>query len=929
MYKFPTLFYSLLLRNSIIASLPLITLLSACSTGDIANGANPGVEEFPIAYIKRAIPLDDNGEITQPDLREPLQSMPGGDVYLKASSAISAVETNLTAALTNGMGDVRDLDVSYDGKQLLFSLLPEDPNPNDNDDPKWDIYLYDRETNLTTRVIVSDIIANEGDDISPHFLADGRIVFSSNRQSKSRAILLDEDLSKPQFSSNAEDNRSKAIVLHVMESDGSNIKQISFNQSHDLGATVLSDGRILFSRWDRMMSNDAISLYTILPDGSSLQPYFGIHDESHLDTDGNRIQFVQPRELMDGSIIALSQPYTDTFGGGELIIIDGVNFIDLNQATNRNQGALNNSAITQATITNVINTGEISIEGRYASVFPLNGDASRMLVSKGLCQLSIDLSTVPDVAQLETHPCIEPYLSNESATQSYPAYGIWLYDRANNTEKPIVIAQSGLIISNAVAMQPSTRPAINLGTNTSDLNAAFINENVGLLNIRSVYDFGHSIFNGCFLFLCSDSNASNLLALGDPMQATADQRPARFIRIVKAVGIPNRRDPDLTDPPNLSNRAFGRSRALGMKEIIGYSQIQPDGSVRVKVPADIAFYIEILDKNARRIGPRHENWLQVSQGDTFDCMGCHTHTTTDNAPPLPHARIDAQAVSINPGAPSDGYLYPNTLNPATNSAYFANAGDTMAEALDRAQAVQNVSTSITPSVNVEYLDYWTDADSRPADISFSYLYGGADGLTTSLPTSGACDTEWNARCRIVINYEEHIQPLWDADRSVNTCTHCHSPTNENGLAILPAAQLDLTSEVSDDQPQQITSYRELFFNDNFQDLLGTVLLDRLIDIPALDDNGEPILDNDGNPTFEQVPDPDLVLSPTMSINGARASFFIEKMTETELNAGRTLTPPTVNHANMLTASELRLISEWLDIGAQYFNNPFDPLAPEN
>jgi len=36
---------------------------------------------------------------------------------------------------------------------------------------------------------------------------------------------------------------------------------------------------------------------------------------------------------------------------------------------------------------------------------------------------------------------------------------------------------------------------------------------------------------------------------------------------------------------------------------------------------------------------------------------------------------------------------------------------------------------------------------------------------------------------------------------------------------------------------------------------------------------------------------------------------------------------TVNHAGFMTAAELRLMSEWVDIGAQYYNNPFN--APLN
>jgi hypothetical protein len=40
---------------------------------------------------------------------------------------------------------------------------------------------------------------------------------------------------------------------------------------------------------------------------------------------------------------------------------------------------------------------------------------------------------------------------------------------------------------------------------------------------------------------------------------------------------------------------------------------------------------------------------------------------------------------------------------------------------------------------------------------------------------------------------------------------------------------------------------------------------------------------------------------------------------------------TVNHSPgagpFMTPAELRLLSEWVDIGAQYYNNPFDaPLA---
>ena len=67
----------------------------------------------------------------------------------------------------------------------------------------------------------------------------------------------------------------------------------------------------------------------------------------------------------------------------------------------------------------------------------------------------------------------------------------------------------------------------------------------------------------------------------------------------------------------------------------------------------------------------------------------------------------------------------------------------------------------------------------------------------------------------------------------------------------------------------------------------------------------------GLPTLVPVPVP-----PSMRAAGARASatFF------SRFDAGG-------SHAGWLTPAELRLIAEWLDIGGQYYNDPF--MAPVN
>jgi hypothetical protein len=405
---------------SAVLLISFLTALQGCTSGE---SVDPGTTDTPIVYVKRVIPLDNNGDPEQPDLRDPLLFMPGGDAYIKDRASASARERNIIVSITAGIGDVKDIAASYDGKRILFSLRLEDPDENDNIFFTWNIYEYDIEAG---------------------------------------------------FSSTDEDRQTKALVLHVMDNNGGNIRQITFNQSHDLDSIVLDDGRILFSRWDNSGNNNAMHLYTVSPDGSNLQVYYGAHDESHIDADGNTVQLIQPYLFSNGDLLSISQPFTDTFGGGNIVIIDAKNYIDINQPTVANLGALSGPAQTNATVTKVINDGSISPQGRYSSAFPLRDGTKRMLVSKGICQLEVTVANTT-----ETHPCIEPWLSNSTAVELPPVYGIWIYDVSNDTEKPIVIAESGMITTDVVAMRPGATPAVIPDKGPVGLDATLMSEDVG------------------------------------------------------------------------------------------------------------------------------------------------------------------------------------------------------------------------------------------------------------------------------------------------------------------------------------------------------------------------------------------------------------------------------------------------------------------
>jgi hypothetical protein len=219
-----------------------------------------------------------------------------------------------------------------------------------------------------------------------------------------------------------------------------------------------------------------------------------------------------------------------------------------------------------------------------------------------------------------------------------------------------------------------------------------------------------------------------------------------------------------------------------------------------------------------------------------------------------------------------------------------------------------------------YNEIWKTA-AQPADF-FAYNY---QQLVTPTPVNVGCFPVWTPTCRITIHYQTigtparlgQIHPLWSVPRPAGgvdtngdgifefpqTCTNCHSRVDPVDPAVvqLPAASLELTDEISDEDALQLRAYRHLLFQrPQLQLVMGAI---QQITIPGPpDDNGIP----------SQIPQ---FFPPSMAASNARQSRFFTVMNNT-------------THAGMLTTAELRLLSEWLDIGAQYYNDPFPP-TPQN
>src|SRR4029079_3930634 len=123
----------------------LAVVLAGCgSTGDgspgIGSGQSPDpvAPDFAVAYTKGPL-FDKNNKVQQrADLRDPRRLNVGTSLCVRARASPPAAEKNVTIGQTMGMGDVMGVQISQDGKRVLFAMRgPFDPTKQADQQPTW------------------------------------------------------------------------------------------------------------------------------------------------------------------------------------------------------------------------------------------------------------------------------------------------------------------------------------------------------------------------------------------------------------------------------------------------------------------------------------------------------------------------------------------------------------------------------------------------------------------------------------------------------------------------------------------------------------------------------------------------------------------------------------------------------------------------
>ena len=154
----------------------------------------------------------------------------------------------MTVLVDDRQGSIRDPQVHYDGRKILFSYRPGGTK-----------YFHLYEIGVDGQGL-RPLTDGPFDDIEPTYLPDGGIVFPSSRCNRFIACWY-----------------TPTATLYRMDADGKRLHPLSSNIVHDSTPAVLPDGRVMYTRWEYVdrAPQKFHGLWTMNPDGTGQQIAFG------------------------------------------------------------------------------------------------------------------------------------------------------------------------------------------------------------------------------------------------------------------------------------------------------------------------------------------------------------------------------------------------------------------------------------------------------------------------------------------------------------------------------------------------------------------------------------------------------------------------------------------------------------------------------
>jgi hypothetical protein len=208
----------------------------------------------------------------------------GGKLY-----RLNLATGRLVALVDDPQGGVRDPQVHYDGRKIVFSYRR-------GTSPYY--HLYEIAADGTGLRQLTD---GPFDDIEPSYLPDGGIVFVSSRCQRWVNCWT-----------------TQVAILYRCDGDGRHLRPLSSNNEHDNTPWPLPDGRILYTRWEYVDRSQVHyhHLWLVDPDGTGQSVFFGNMNPGVVMIDAKPIPG-------SGKIVACFSPgHGRTEHAGPIVVVD-------------------------------------------------------------------------------------------------------------------------------------------------------------------------------------------------------------------------------------------------------------------------------------------------------------------------------------------------------------------------------------------------------------------------------------------------------------------------------------------------------------------------------------------------------------------------------------------------------------------------------
>ncbi|MBL7044602.1 MAG: SUMF1/EgtB/PvdO family nonheme iron enzyme [Pirellulaceae bacterium] len=187
-----------------------------------------------------------------------------------------------------------DVTLHFDADRLLFSSI--------GSHDRFQIFEVGVDGNNLRQVTRGE--EHDVDNYDSCYLADDRILFGSSACFQSVPC---------------ERRHDEVANFCVMNGDGSGVRRLCFDQDHNFYPSMLSDGRVLYTRWEYTDISHAFSarMFTMNPDGTEQRAYYA--SSSYWP---NRIFYAKPIPDHPTKFVGVITGHHGTARAGEVVLFD-------------------------------------------------------------------------------------------------------------------------------------------------------------------------------------------------------------------------------------------------------------------------------------------------------------------------------------------------------------------------------------------------------------------------------------------------------------------------------------------------------------------------------------------------------------------------------------------------------------------------------